>query len=804
MLGGDRPPSPRVLLGLGIVTACTLGFQVIFTRLISAVMAYHFSFLAVSLALLGTGAGSLLIYVRPAWFDGRPLEVNLARWAAAYGVLLLVCPFGLVQLNYSVDRGITFGFVATLTTVCLLAAAPSLAAGAVVALAIRGYTRHVGRVYAWDLVGAGLGALAVVPLLRIPAPLLLLGLGLLALTAAGLFAWGTGFTTRIVAGLGVAGIGVLVAASLTSLLYLPSGYEIQNGKVADEWHPLSRVQGYTAGGGIGLMFYDRVYAPVPSTPGGKLPTWREMSLGPASIGYQLTGPGHTLVIGGGGGRDIYNALTSDQTVDVIELNSAIRDVVDKDLGRLSGSPYSREGVSTSIGDGRAILASRDTKYDTIHIGFTDTLSANSAQGFALTENNLYTMEAFEEYLDHLRPGGILNVSRLERLVGDEAIRVTVLTLAALEHHGVKDPLKNIVVIRGSDTAAAIQAPYATVLARLTPFTSEEVAQVEKLANERGAGLAYAPGRSPSYGEWDHLAKTDWRTFCHDYALNVCPPTDDKPFFFNMRRTTDVVGDNEAYTYGVDPYQLLLVTLGILTLLSVLGFLLPLWLARTGTERPRIPSLFYFAAIGMGFLMLETVLIQRFVLFLGFPTYALSVVLFALLIFTGVGSAISGRLPHTRRTLTTVLAVAVGLIVVSAFTLQPLVGALIDRPFAMRVVLTVLLLAPTGLLLGMPMPIGLTRFSALHPSGVPYAWGVNGIASVLASVLAITVALNFGYVVASLCAATCYCFALGHARLGRWAQPDADEPPESDAVLVESSSSAADHGSSVPAATASAS
>jgi MFS family permease len=156
-----------------------------------------------------------------------------------------------------------------------------------------------------------------------------------------------------------------------------------------------------------------------------------------------------------------------------------------------------------------------------------------------------------------------------------------------------------------------------------------------------------------------------------------------------------------------------------------------------------------------------------VLFLGFPTYALSVVLFALLIFTGIGSAISGRLPPSRRSLTTVLAVAVGLIVVAAPTLQPLLRSLIDQPFATRVVLTILILAPIGLILGMPMPIGLTRFSALYPRSVPYAWGVNGIASVLASVLGIAIAINVGYVVASLVAGACYAGALAHAALGRW-------------------------------------
>jgi hypothetical protein len=763
------------------VTGCTLAFQVVFTRMMSSVLAYHFSFLAISLALLGTGAGALAIYVWPQRFEG-PLEPQLAKWATVYGILLIVVPLILVRLPYHSDQDITIGFAISLGLVCLLGALPALAAGAVVALAIRGYASDVGRVYAWDLVGAGLGALVIVPLLQFPAPALLVALGVVACGAAALFA-GPDIRARWRAG-ATAAVGVVVVAvsTATSLLYLPMFDFPRDSLAADVWHPLSRVQGIPVEGGTSLLFYDRVYAPVPNADDG-MPDWKDLKLGPASIGYELTGPGHALVIGGGGGRDIYNALTSDQRVDVIELNSAIVHVVDDSLGELSGSPYTAEGVSTSVGDGRAILAARDTRYDQIHIGFTDTLSANAAQGFALSENNLYTMEAFEEYLDHLKPGGILNVSRLERLVGDEAIRATVLTLAALEKHGVEHPERNIVVIRGTDRlGGGANFPYETILARLTPYTPSELATVRRLARERGNGVAYAPG-GPYYGAWADLADApSWESFCHGYPLDICPPTDNRPFFFNMRRIDGLTHRPAGYHYVVDPYQLLLVTLGILTVLAVAGLLVPLRLSRSG-ERPKVTSLLYFVAIGLGFLLLESVLIQRFVLFLGFPTYALSVVLFALLVFTGVGSALSSRLVGSRRALTTVLAAAVGLMALAAFTLQPLLRSMIGLPFPARVAVAIVLLAPMGMLLGMPMPLGLARFSALYPRSIAYAWGVNGVASVLASVLGIALAMNFGYAIATLVAASCYAAAGAHAALGRWRAGDGGDEPPPAAVTV---------------------
>ena len=769
----------RALTALGLVTACTLAFQVVFTRMLSSVLAYHFSFLAISLALLGTGAGALLVYLRPALFDGRPLETTLAWWSALYGGLLILIPLVLVDLDYSINDGVTFTFAFNLMIACILAAAPSLAAGAVVAVAIRGWSDHLGRVYAWDLIGAGLGALVIVPLLYLPAPSLIVALGVVACGAAALFAWGDVRLRWRSMGLAVIGLVLVAVSAMSAVLFIRMPPNDQNGLASDEWHPLSRVQSVKSPGStFSLLFYDRVFAPVPNVGSGPLPDWEELLLGPASIGYEITGPGHALVIGGGGGRDIYNALSSDQTVDVIELNSAIVDAVDGALGAESGSPYSRENVSTTIGDGRAILAASDETYDQIHIGFTDTLSANAAQGFALSENNLYTLEAFDEYFDHLNPEGILNVSRLEKLVGDEGIRATVLTLAALEERGIENPEDHIVVIRGTDAIGSFAAPYMTTLARLTPFTDEEIEQITELAEERADGIAFARG-GPYHGAWADLEAADgWEQFCNDYPLNICPPTDDQPFFFNMRRLGSVFDGQAGYHYGVDPYQLLLLTLGILVVLSIVFLLAPLRLSKS-EERPNVPGLLFFGAIGLGFLMLETVLIQRFVLFLGFPTYSLSIVLFALLIFTGVGSAITSRLAHTRRTLITVLGAAVGLILISAFTLQPLLRALIDQPFPLRVALSVLVLAPFGIALGMPMPLGLARFSALYPNSVAYAWGINGIASVLASVLGIVIAINFGYAVASLAAGACYAFALGHAVVGRWKEPegeDGDSPP----------------------------
>ena len=766
-------PAPiRAALAVGLVAGSTLALQVLLTRVLSAVLAYHFSFLAISLALLGVGAGALAVYLRGTWFEGE-LEALLARWSAVLAVALALVPLVLVRLDYSSGIGadVTADFVFTLAVVCVLAAVPFVAAGVTIALAVRGYASSIGRVYAFDLAGAALGAIVVVPLLWIVSgTTLLVGLSLVAGLAALLFAAGAPSLRRVAAGAAaLAAVATLLAAT-TDLYELPPHTTAPDGldPVSVHWTPLTRVLAYPPPGDakIAPLFYDRIYAPVAvRRPGDPIPDWRQLSLGPQTVGYELAGPGHSLVIGGGGGRDIENALSSGQKrVDVIELNRAIRDSVDDDLARWSGSPYSLPGVSVTIGDGRSELAARDTKYDVIHIGFTDTLSANSAAGFALTEANLYTREAYRDYFDHLQPGGILEVTRLHRLVGDEALRATVLALDALKREGVENPERNVVVLLGHDIFNEL---FGTVLARREPWTKAELERIRRLADERGDGVAFAPG-GPYKLEWADLARApDYTSFCGDYRLDVCPPTDDRPFFFNMTRLSGLFEKPPpGYFFATDPLRILGVTLVILTVLSLLAFGLPLKLMG-GAERPPARAVLFFAAIGLGFLLLEIALIQRFVLFLGFPTYALSVVLFSLLAFTGIGSLLSTRLGEARRTLIGALAVACVLIAAAAFGLQPLLRELVEWPFAARVALSVVLLAPAGLVLGMAMPLGLTRLAGLHPGAVPWGWAVNGIASVLASVLAVAVAVTWGFAAVTLLALACYLVALVDATRGRW-------------------------------------
>jgi SAM-dependent methyltransferase len=772
----ERALPVRVGFGVGLVAGCVLALQVLLTRFFSASLFYHFSFLSISLALLGAGAGAIAVYIRPDWFDRRPLEEQLARWSLGFALLLLAIPLVLARIKFGTTDEVTGRFVGLLALTSALTTVIFAAGGTVIALAVRGYTRTIYRLYAFDLVGAAIGAVAVVPLMwAIAVPTLLVALSPVAAGAALLFS--AGGAPRVaragVAVLALGAAGVAIAAATT--VYEPKPANLANvDPVFDKWTPLSRVVAYGANPGQSFapLFFDRGGAPVAGYQRGEhMPNWRDLALGPHSLAWVFGGTDRSLLIGPGGGRDILNALSSGvKRVDAVELNAAIRDAADDGLREFSGSPYTLPGVHTRIGDGRTALVEGDADYDVVHLGFADTLSAGSAQAFTLSENNLYTVEAFDEYLDHLRPNGVLAVSRPRRLVGDEGLRVTVLALETLRERGVEHPERNVVVVMGRDILNEL---YATTLARKRPWTQAELARLRVLARERGKGVAFAPGGPYQY-EWADLAKApSARAFCEGYRLDVCAPTDDKPFFFQMRRLSSLGADDPGYIYAAEPFLVLIVTFVILAVLSLLLVAAPLLLTAR-EDRPPVMALGFFAAIGLGFLTLEIVLIQRFVLFLGFPTYALSVVLFSLLLWTGAGSLLAGRVTRPRTALTVALGTACVLIAASAFLLHPVLAALIDLPFAARVAITVALLAPVGIALGMAMPLGLTRLAALHPRGIAWAWGVNGIASVVASAGAITVAIVAGFPTATLVALACYLAALAHVRFGEWADHAARE------------------------------
>ena len=471
-----------------------------------------------------------------------------------------------------------------------------------------------------------------------------------------------------------------------------------------------------------------------------------------ALGYALRGGRKTLVIGPGGGRDVLTALTFGSTnVTAVELNPIIVDVVNKHFGDFTGRLYQRPEVHLTIDDGRHFVRSTPQSFGLIQLALVDTWASTAAGAFALSENTLYTREAFSDYLSHLEPDGVLTVTRWLESPPRETLRVVSLARAALQEAGVSDVRRNILVAGTPPLRRGHR--FASVVVSRRPFTDAEIDAARTFIENLGFEVLYLPGtpRDPIFSEL--ITTTDMPGFLERYDLDVSPTSDDRPFFFNSVKPADFLRpwQEKPGRMGV---QLLARLVVIIALLVALFIFVPLYLRRRTAltavaASARWSTLAYFGALGAGFMLIEVSLISKFVLFLGHPIYALTVVLCSLLISAGLGSYWSGR--HVseghaalRRVILTALAAIALLYVILDVVFTRM---LVDASFATAAILTVATLAPVGFLMGMPFPLGLRLLDRAGPQWaqlVPWVWGINGATSVLGSVLAIAIAINCGF------------------------------------------------------------
>lgn len=503
------------------------------------------------------------------------------------------------------------------------------------------------------------------------------------------------------------------------------------------------------------------------------PLIEHLSYDITALAYTLRPARKTLVIGTGGGRDVLTALKyGSKDIDAVELNPLMREVVNEKFGDFTGRLYARPEIHFTIDDGRHFVRNTDKQYGLIQLSLVDTWASTAAGAFALSENTLYTKEAFFDYFHHLAPDGVLTVSRWLATPPRETLRVVSLARAALRESGVTDPAKHILVAGTPPLRRSHR--FASVIVSRSPFTEAELATAKAWVEERGFEVLYFPGM-PVDPLFSKIATTPWddlQAFFANYELDVSPTTDNRPFFFNTVRPRDFfkVWDDTPGRVGVHLLAQVLMIVVVLVSFFMLG---PLYLRRRSAlaaveAKARWSTLGYFAALGSGFMLVEVALISNFILFLGHPIYALTAVLCTLLISAGLGSLWSGR--HVegghaalRRMIGFALVGIVALTLILEFVFSRMVGA----PFFVCVLLTIATLGPVGFLMGMPFPLGLRLLDRVGPQWaalIPWVWGINGATSVLGSILAITVAINFGFQATMLCGLLIYgvaWFTSGH-------------------------------------------
>jgi spermidine synthase len=771
-------PDRTLLAGLALTSFAALLLELALTRLFSVVLFYHFAFLAISIALLGLGAGGVFAYLlknRLARTDTRKLAARLSIDSSI--VVLFVLE---VVLHIPVTLTVSAGNFLHLTAIYISAALPFFLIGVQFSVIFARESRRIPRLYAADLGGGALACLAVVPLLNwLGGPNTILSASVVMAIAA--VVWADSATLRKVAIGLVAAFIVLIAANhsnrLIDVVYAKGMLRDPDWVEFARWNALSRVEVDRQGQAKAIVIDADASTFIMNC---DLAHWRgtgwehDLMSAPPALANVLRPRGDFAIIGPGGGVDVLRAVANGSpSVTGIEINPLIANTIMR--GRYAAYAqhlYERPEVHIHVTDGRSYLRSAPEHFDVVQMTLVDTWASTAAGALVLSENNLYTVEAFREYFEHLKPEGMIAITRWEFRQPREALRVVAVAMDALHRLGVVNPARNFIVAsQGSLNEDGIPV---VVLAKRTAFTPQEEAAVQAHL-ERYPELKpiylpsqVAPGLARHNPFANLIASNDPYRFAQTYAYNVGPVTDNDPFFFFTLKARQILvarGRDDAIDWKVNLGVLVMILVLAISTVAVAGFLI-LPLALRASRQSAFPLL-YFVAVGLGYILVEIAFIQRFVLFLGHPTYALTVVIFLLMLSSGAGSLFSRRwLPRTELAWMPLLLVIIALLA-DVFLLPRELAAWVGFGFGYRLAICGILLIPLGFAMGMPFPTGLRALATvsipelhnLEDNAVEWAWAMNAAASVLGSVLAIMIAIQFGLTVTLACGLVAYVLAL---------------------------------------------
>lgn len=810
-------------LAIFLLALNVLVLEVALTRIFSVMTYHHFTYLIIGLALLGFGAAGMVLTVNRRFRGDRIRPRLLADCAWLFGLSLVVCFLLITRTRFEAVAIYTerdFSQLLSLLILLVLATVPFFFGGLCIGYLVSKSGDQINRIYFLDLLGAGfgsLGSLFAISYLGVPPTIFLI-----AATAC--------LVSVLIGGRGNGGIrwryiGTAAAALGLTLLTLwnPKAIPVPFSpykaasphETEHRWHVIARID--VADPGEGYPNFGGILSPVYGNPqptlqfryvfqDGLAPTGiinlqdrdlREMSIFHYYLQgapYEIRPDGNALVIGPGGGIDVAIALHyGNNHVTAVEINPWTIEYVRNKFNDFAGGLYRREDVEVVNAEGRHYLTRTDRKFDVIQLSGVDTFSALASGAYALSENYLYTLEAMSDFLDHLTDGGVLSFSRWLFTPPRETLRLAVTARRALESRGIPNAGEKIVVIAGYRGDVS---PWAETLIKLEPFTAQEVATLRNWADRLGFVvvfdplLPYEPG-----GPFDSLRSTatfdpilcaqqfdaalrsasgDFDEYLKGYFYNIKSSRDDSPFFFNFYRLRSLLHPfsttKGGYLFTRLPLGLLvlLICLVQVFLLSVAFILLPLSgrLASLKGCRGLASVMIYFACIGLGFIAVEIMLLQKLSVFLGGPVYSMAVTLFSLLVFSGIGSYLARKITsaHLQRTgAILLLGVLIAVLTVTWF-LNHVVPDLMGLSHPMRCLAAIGILLPVGLLMGMPFPTGIRLAERLDNRLVPWAWSINAFATVLGSIGSILVAMLVGFTYVVFGAALIYFLALLAIRL----------------------------------------
>lgn len=790
-----RPP----LIAISILSACVLAYEVVLTRLFSIILWHHFAYMIISAAMLGYGAGGTALTLLKEKFS-RHFGTAYVLAATALALLMPVSfllaqktLFSPLELLWDPRQPVW------LLAVYLLMMLPFFFGGLSIGLAFTLFGRQASRIYAFDIFGAGVGSLGIIGILFFLSPSrVLIVLAALALLAAAIAVMELRMRPRWLAAafLGLAAAGMTATPDLpvnrSPYKDLSQALEILGSRVIEE-----------RSGPLGQMtVVENTHVPLRDAPGMSLNATREPPpqlgvfvdgngpstlthfdgmLGPldylgqltSALPYQILHQPRVLVLGAGAGSDVLQALYhGSSAIDAVELDGNFIDLVGGRFRDFAGNLYGLPNVKVYQAEARGFVSTSRMHYDLIQVALLDSFGTASAGLYGLSESYLYTVEALQTYLNRLAPGGILAFTRWLTLPPRDILKLFATAVFALERSGAADPSMRVAMIRGWKTV--------TLLVKNDDFSHLEIAAIREFSRTRSFDLAYYPGMPPEeanrYNQLPQpylfegalaLLGPQRQDFMDRYKFYIEPATDDRPHFFRFFKWDTARELFSLREQGGMPlfdwsYPLLAATLLQACAASVLLILLPLALSRCRRTLPSASVASYFLAIGLAFMFMEIAFIQKFVLFLSHPLYAVSVVLCSFLVFSAAGSRLAGSRQAPNKVTWAITAMAILTLSYLIF-LPGLFQSLIHLPDAVKIFISILLIAPLASCMGVPFPSGMTCLASAHPESIPWAWAINGFASVVGAVLATLLAIHLGFAAVIVLAVVIYAGACAVGR-----------------------------------------
>jgi hypothetical protein len=810
----------RVYVGVFLISLASLALEVLHMRIFAYALWHHLAFLVVSIAILGFGAAGAFLSVAGPLRRAR-VNVSMAWAGLFFMVSTLVGPWFLTGKPVDVFNQIGFDEVLTTIGYYALFALPYFFCGWIISLTLARGGEAVPKLYFANMVGSGVGCFALFGLLEpLGAPgtlVLIAGMGAVVCVVAskGIFLRAIGVLSLLGCVSLLPGINEHAAPLLNPLLamipklddkdqekhphkLLPASEwfdfqptdtkfvrtythnkQLPQTVLKTEWSPLGRIDIVSDPTVAGACLFQDGDAP------GQMPHIDHVTspLHIHSIGYQVKESPNVLIIGIGGGLDIKTALDRKaKQITAVEINPTTLRLYKEDFKSITGYDASRENLALHCAEGRHFIRSTDAKYDLIQMSGVDTYTALANGAYVLSESYLYTREAFRDYIDSLQPNGLVAMIRFAWPKPRETLRAMNIAMLALADAGKKEPWNHIALLRnekGQDQTTRL----GVILIKESPFTAEELKKLRtwgKAASHSTDYLHDETGDNPFH----ELAKAhrDGKLpeFLDSYEFVIGPVYDDAPFFFAQHRWSSVwewlTTDEETQKIegpvwvahnkimqkrpvGLMLLGLTLIQLAVLVALLIFVPLLLLWRSEDAAVGAKAP-LGYFFCLGLGYILLMIACMQRFSLILGHPTYSVTITMATFLIGSGVGSLASGAV-GVRHLSKLVFLVAIGMAAGAwAFWCyqDDLAAWLLSMPFETRVAATVGILTPFAFLMGTCFPSGIRVLSETRAQLVPWAYGVNGAASVLGSVLTVVLAMAIGFTKVQWASAAFYVLA----------------------------------------------